>query len=435
MISTIKLRGLICALLEKKGLTDKLYVDTLDYVIELFKSRHLGEKYYGYHNINHELSVTYIALLASTGKGFERYFSKSDIKHLYFAALLHDFDPQKNVDKPHEEEVIRYLKADKNLRGWMKEANVDENIVSLLILRTSYPWPKEKTHILYRKIDNFFAKSRFSHNPRIKSHFVKLGRYLSVSDRIGAYALVNFLDALEMIKKNAHSLGWDPETMIKRSILYFEELYNLDEDYTDSIIQSLPIKMRMSFMKNIRQIFQLRAKELQIRSSLVYNKLNLIPTFEKKQISEKTSKTLWSIFEELPDPLQFNKNKFLESLYNPDTVLVTLRKQSEVGQVIGFAKGGSIEDYQISKEISDKNFGKRRTVFLEPVALKMGYWGQGGSYKLRSLFREIAKQKGYQFLASFEHRELIQARILNKEKIKFLQKFNPQRFDYYRIKL
>ena len=36
-------------------------------------------------------------------------------KYLYAAALFHDFDPQKNVDKPHEESVIRFISLDKKL--------------------------------------------------------------------------------------------------------------------------------------------------------------------------------------------------------------------------------------------------------------------------------------------------------------------------------
>ena len=40
----------------------------LDYTIDLFESQGLGTDYYGYHNINHELEVTYVSLLALNQK-------------------------------------------------------------------------------------------------------------------------------------------------------------------------------------------------------------------------------------------------------------------------------------------------------------------------------------------------------------------------------
>ena len=83
----------------------------LDYTIDLFESQGLGTEYYGYHNINHELEVTYFTLLAAKQKKIE--FTNEDIKYLYVAALFHDFDPQKSVDKPHEESVLKFISMDK----------------------------------------------------------------------------------------------------------------------------------------------------------------------------------------------------------------------------------------------------------------------------------------------------------------------------------
>ncbi|RNJ79961.1 MAG: hypothetical protein D9C04_03160, partial [Nitrosopumilus sp. B06] len=82
----------------QNGLGDDCYVEMLDFTIDLFESRGLGADYYGYHNINHELEVTYISLLAASQKMVT--LDNTDIKHLYIAALFHDFDPQKSVDKP-----------------------------------------------------------------------------------------------------------------------------------------------------------------------------------------------------------------------------------------------------------------------------------------------------------------------------------------------
>ena len=51
-------------------LEDDCYVEMLDYTIDLFESQGLGTEYYGYHNINHELEVTYVSLLAANKTKF-----------------------------------------------------------------------------------------------------------------------------------------------------------------------------------------------------------------------------------------------------------------------------------------------------------------------------------------------------------------------------
>ena len=88
-------------------LEDDCYMEMLDYTIDLFESRGLGSDYYGYHNINHELEVTYVSLLAVEQGKVQ--FTDEDLKYLYVAALFHDFDPEKSVDKPHEEGVIKFI--------------------------------------------------------------------------------------------------------------------------------------------------------------------------------------------------------------------------------------------------------------------------------------------------------------------------------------
>ena len=54
--------------MSEHGLENDSYVEMLDYTIDLFNSQGLGVDYYGYHNINHELEVTYVSLLALNQK-------------------------------------------------------------------------------------------------------------------------------------------------------------------------------------------------------------------------------------------------------------------------------------------------------------------------------------------------------------------------------
>ena len=58
------MRDKILNLMVLNKLEDDCYVEMLDYTIDLFESHGLGTNYYGYHNINHELEVTYVSLLA-----------------------------------------------------------------------------------------------------------------------------------------------------------------------------------------------------------------------------------------------------------------------------------------------------------------------------------------------------------------------------------
>jgi hypothetical protein len=144
---------------------------------------------------------------------------------------------------------------------------------------------------------------------------------------------------------------------------------------------------------------------------------------------------LFEIFNELPTPLQINRENFLKTVEDPKTILNTLRIGSCDGPIIGFAKGGPLENYALRPEIVDSNFGKHNTVFFEPIALKMGYWGLHGGSEMRHLFTMQAHSMNYQYLTSFALRDVIEKRIDKHEKAEFVTKFDPERWDYYRIEL
>ena len=69
--STHALRDKIIGQLAQNGLDQDGYTEMLDYTIDLFESQGLGTDYYGYHNITHELEVTYVTLLAASCGGIE----------------------------------------------------------------------------------------------------------------------------------------------------------------------------------------------------------------------------------------------------------------------------------------------------------------------------------------------------------------------------
>ena len=133
----------------------------LDYTIDLFETQGLGIDYYGYHNIEHELEVTYTSLLAATRDNFFD-LDQKDLEYLYTAALFHDFDPQKSVDKPHEDSVVRFISLDRELQKMLDSSGLDIDIITVLILRTTYPWKGKLKEDAEKKIHECFKRSEIT---------------------------------------------------------------------------------------------------------------------------------------------------------------------------------------------------------------------------------------------------------------------------------
>ena len=429
------MRKEILNLMVQNGLEDDCYVEMLDYTIDLFESQGLGTNYYGYHNINHELEVTYVSLLAIKQNKVK--FTDEDIKYLYIAALFHDFDPEKNVDKPHEESVIRFISTDKKLRQLIDATNIDLEIIKVLILRTTYPWSGEIKKNAEEQIKQCFQNSDLTrNNQQYQQHIMQMGEYLSVADRISGYALGDFTKAMEMAKMNAHALAWRPSLIIRSSVAYFEELLNKEPEMVKGILKILPKEMRKNFFNTVLSFMRIRQQEITIQADYAYENLKLVPTIENITTRKDPNfiNTLFEIFLELPAPLQFEKDDFEKSVKDPQIIINTLRLNDKNGEIVGFVKGGPLEKYKLREEIRDENYGLGNTIFLEPLALKMGYWGLKGGSEMRHLFIMQACSMKYKYLTSFALRDVIKARI-DKEQAEFVTQFDPERWDYYRIKI
>lgn len=430
-------RDKIARLLDENGINEPSLIGMLDYTIQLFESQGLGQDYYGYHNINHELAVTYVTLLWASSEKNRTRLSKSDIKHLYVAALLHDFDPLKSVDKPHEKHVLDFISADDRVRSLMRDAGISINLVKILILRTTYPWRGEPRENAERQMESCFGKDSLTRDDQeARNHYLDLGWYLSVIDRIGGYSLGDFSNAMELAKMNAHALGWRPSLIVQRSVAYFEDLLNSESRMCHTILESLPRQMRKNFFDTVLAFMHLRTREISIQADHTYDNLVFVPTIDTMEARRNPEfiNSLLTIFAELPRPLQFGRETFEESIMDPDVILNTLRLSSCGGEVIGFAKGGPLEHYQLGSEINDINYGLENTVFLEPLALRMGYWGLQGGRMMRNLFIMQSYSKRFKYLSSFALRDVIESRV-DKEQAEFVAKIDPERWDYYRIRL
>ncbi|MFB5635992.1 MAG: HD domain-containing protein [Nitrosopumilus sp.] len=433
--NTHSMRNEILSLMVENRLEDDCYVEMLDYTIDLFESQGLGTEYYGYHNINHELEVTYVSLLAA--KQNQVQFTDEDIKYLYVSALFHDFDPQKSVDKPHEESVLKFISMDKKLQNLINLANLDLEIIKVLILRTTYPWSGKLKQNAEEQIKQCFENSDLTrNNMTYQEHVMDMGWYLSVVDRISGYALGDFAKAMEMAKMNAHALAWRPSLIVRSAVAYFEELLNKETDMAKAILKVLPKEMRKNFFDTVLSFMKIRQQEITIQADYSYENLKMIPTIESMitRNDPKFIESLYKIFLELPRPLQFEKENFEKSVKDPRVIINTLRLNDKNGEIIGFSKGGPLENYKLREEIRDENYGLGNTIFLEPLALKMGYWGLKGGSEMRHMFIMQSHSMKFKYMTSFALRDVIRSRI-DKEQAEFVTLFDPERWDYYRIQI
>jgi len=436
---TQSLRDEINNLAVLMGLDKPCFSEMLDFTIDLFETQGLGMDYYGYHNIEHELEVTYITLVAANWKSTLNPITQDDLKYLYTAALFHDFDPDKSVDKPHEESVLKFLTESETLKKFLIDAEIDLSIIKALILRTTYPWKGKLKENAEKEIKKCFENSVLTkNNPQKQDHYMRLGWFLSIVDRVSGYALGDFAKGMEMAKKNAHALAWHPSLIFQRSVAYFEDLLNNESEMCERVLSSIPKHMRKNFMNNVLSFLNLRQQEIQIHANFVYDNLKIIPTIEQNVTRTQSDfiTTLRKIYDELPKPLQMTRDNFEESVRDPDTIISTIRLTDTNGPIIGFAKGGPLEKYEaLHKKVNDENFGKKNTVFLEPLAIKMGYWGHHGGSELRHLFTMQAHSKRFKYQTSFALRDVISKRAKTHEEAKFVTQFDPERWDYYRIEL
>ena len=414
-----------------------IYNKMLDYTIEIFETQGLGRDYYGYHNIDHELEVTYVTLLAATWEKKIQKFDHADIEYLYTAALFHDFDPQKSVDRPHEESVVRFISLDKELKKLIDKAELDIEIIKALILRTSYPWTGEFKIEPEKQMKECFNRSEITKNtPNLQSHYEELGWFLSVADRIGGYAVGDFSEAMEKAKKNAHAFAWHQSTIVRMSVNYFETLLNKEASMCRRVLHALPPELRKNFMDTVLSFMNLRQEEIRIESKFEYEnqKFQAKTDSLEERKSNNYIDTLTSIYNELPLPLQLQKFGFAKSVIDPSTIVTTLRLSDTDNTIVGYAKGGPLENYELYAGVEDENFGEKNTIFLEPIAMKMGYWGLGGGTRLRKTFSLMANSKRYRYLTSFALRDLIQKKM-GSENVEFVTMIDPEHWDYYRVDL
>jgi len=421
------------------GISTKWLDKTMEHAITEFSINGLGVDYYGYHNIKHELEATYFTLLVVFGQknnNRSNIFDLMDVKYLFTSALYHDFDPLKRFEKPNEDAVESYIRNDKKIKESIDEAGLDIDIVIAIIHRTAYPFQDEIAEHAIARMNQLFTDAGIPNNDTKKrKHYEDLGWFLSVSERVAGYALDGFEHALELARRNAHGLGWHPSRINKESVKFFS-LLNKEKEMLDFVLGGISEKYKENFQNNIEKFKELFLKEIEIRNAVRKGEINLLFISEDKNINQITLSEILSLYKELNNPIEINnEKKFARSTKHSKTILVTLRLNEINGTVIGFAKGGPLEYYKLRRGTVEENFGQKNTIFLERINIKTGYWGESGGHNLRMKFLTEAKRNGYKYVTGYVHRDVLIRRINNGEPIKIIQKYDPDKLDYYRLSL
>jgi hypothetical protein len=466
-----ELKDKIVELATSMGLQDKWTDRIVRHAVSEFSKKGLGPDYYGYHNIDHELEATYFALLALDGQlrasgGEYRKFNDHDIKYLFVAALFHDYDPLKLSDKPHEDSVEYFLRHDKKIKKFIDDIDISLDLVVAIIYRTTYPFKDENAKHAKKRMQELFLDAGIPEKDiKSREHYEYLGWHLSVCERMAGYALGDYEHARTLARRNAHALGWHPSFINEESVKYFSTLKE-EKEMTQGVLRYLPEQFKKNFYNNVEAFREAWEDENKTRSSIRRKELSLVCSVEKtsdKDLSPETRDAILDIYQELRVPLQLEKAQFLRSLHDRNTILITLKitegsgisnsatsssggtyytnisTNDEFGsfsnKIVGYVKGGPLENYTLRRGTHDENWGNHNTAYMEWICIKPGYWGEAGGHELRTNFLREAKINGFEFVTGYVHRSVIVNRINRGESVQIVQKYDPDKLDYYRIDL
>jgi hypothetical protein len=243
----------------------------VEHVVSEFSKKMIDGDYPGYHGIIHELEVTYFTLLAAEFHFEQKELSQNDIKTLFVSALLHDFDPLKEFEKPHNDNVEYFIRNDKELAKLIVSFEIDLNIVLALIHRTTYPFNrKQKEHALIRMQQLFSLAGIHNDDIATRNHYEQLGWFLSICDRIAGYSLGDFKYAMELARRNAFAMGWPTSLINEQFVKYFTTL-NEEKQMLDYVLKGVSDDYRKNLFNNIAEFRLGRENEVRLKASLRKN--------------------------------------------------------------------------------------------------------------------------------------------------------------------
>ena len=243
----------------------------VEHVISEFSKKKIDGDYAGYHGIIHELEVTYFTLVAAKFHLEQKELNQNDIKTLFVSALLHDFDPLKEFERPHNDNVESFIRNDKELTKLIVPFEVDLNTVLALIHRTTYPFSgKQKERALIRMQQLFSLAGIHNDDDVTRNHYEQLGSFLSICDRIAGYSLGDFKYAMELARRNAFAMGWPTSLINEQFVKYFTTL-NEEKQMLDYALKGVPDDYRKNLSNNIAEFRVARENEVKLKESLRRN--------------------------------------------------------------------------------------------------------------------------------------------------------------------
>jgi len=394
------LKDKIIELCKNIGLNNTHARRLIRHAVSEFSKNGLGSDYYGYHNINHELEVTYFTLLAIIGlqKKYENRFNQKDIETQPF--------------------------------------KIDLDIVIALIHRTAYPFKDSIAEYARKRMSDLFTEAGIPENDiNTRKHYEELGWFLSICDRIAGYCLGNFEYSKELARLNAHAMGWHPSIINENSVNYFAALKE-EKSVLEQVLQAIPEEFKKNFYDNVAGFREAWENEVQIRAMLRRKELNLVTAVENTDyVPTNLINSIMKMHKEIHAPISPNEVDFKKSLCAKETILITLRTNTQSGHVVGYVNGGPLERYKLRRGTYDENFGRKNTVYMEWIRIKPEYLGETGGHLLRSGFLNEARRRRYEFVSSYVHRDVIANRMNKGESIETVQKYDPDKLDYYRANL
>ncbi|MFQ5940617.1 MAG: hypothetical protein ACE5KA_02830 [Nitrososphaerales archaeon] len=416
------------------GLQDKWLKTITGYAVSEYSKKGLGPDYYGYHNIDHELEATYFTLLSASGQNEENKFSQMDINYLLLAALFHDYDPLKEFDKPNEDSVEWFIRHDNKIKKFIDDVGINIDIVIAIIHRTAYPFKGAIADHAIRRMNELFTRAGISEDDsETRKHYHDLGWFLSVAERMAGYALGNFEHSKELARRNAHALGWHPSLINEESVKFFS-IFKEERQMFEIVLRGISEEYKKRFFDNVESFKQAREEEIDVRNAIDKKELRLATKVERieSELESSVKESVLHLHRELPVPVRIDEEKFTESLSNHGTILITLRVNNDYGKIVGYVKGGALEKYNLRRGTRDENSGRRNTAYMESTSIKAGYWGATGGHLLRRVFLSEAKKRGFKYVSAYVHRNVIMRRLNDGESIEIVQKYDPDRLDYYR---
>ena len=115
------------------------------------------------------------------------------------------------------------MRNDPEIRKFIDILGIDINVVIAIIYRTAYPFNGKIADNATKRIQELLSikdhskeyddgnnnKGANNNSTRVE-HYLRLGWFLSVCERMAGYALGDFEHANKLARSNAHALGWHP---------------------------------------------------------------------------------------------------------------------------------------------------------------------------------------------------------------------------------